>query len=129
MCSRSRFPPRTLDRLVLVVGLFAAGCGTLPTAGPTARQLVDQEVHNGEARFALIDIDRDVVSALLAARKDSLRDRFPQYGAPPEPKIGVGDSLVVTLWEAAGGGLFTASASDHVVSGSHSVTLPEQAVG
>ena len=129
MLCRSRIPPRALERLVLAVGLFVAGCGTLPTAGPTARQVVDQESHNGEARFTLIEIDGNVVAARLAARKDSLRDRFPRHGAPPEPKIGIGDSLVVTLWEAAGGGLFTASGSaDHVVSGSHSVTLPEQAV-
>jgi polysaccharide export outer membrane protein len=128
MLCRSRIPPRALERLVLAVGLFVAGCGTLPTAGPTARQVVDQESHDGEARFTLIEIDGSVVAARLAARKDSLRDRFPRHGAPPEPKIGIGDSLVITLWEAAGGGLFTASASDHIVSGSHSVTLPEQAV-
>ncbi len=129
MPSRSRIPPRTLDFLVLVVGLFVAGCGTLPTAGPTTRQVLSQEEEGGAARFTVVDIDNRVVSLLRAARQNALSDRFPQHGPPPEPKIGVGDSLVVTLWEAAGGGLFTAAPSDHIVSGSRSVTLPEQAVG
>ncbi len=129
MFPRSRTPSRALDCLVTVVWLIVAGCGTLPTAGPTARQILDQESHNGEERFLLIDITGDVAASLLAARQNSLRQRFPQHGPPPEPKIGIGDSLVVTLWEAAGGGLFTSSPTDRVVVGSHSIALPEQAVG
>ena len=129
MLPRSRLPRRTLGCLGMAAGFILAGCGALPTAGPTVRQLLGQEVHDGDIRFIAIDIDGDVAATLLAARNDSLRKRFPQHGAPPEPKIGVGDSLVVTLWEAAGGGLFSESSTDRIVSGSHSIALPEQAVG
>ena len=35
----------------------------------------------------------------------------------------------VSIWEAAGGGLFGASPTDHVSAGSRNVTIPEQVVG
>src|SRR5207248_8731491 len=59
----------------------------------------------------------------------SFQARFKKYGRPPQAKIGVGDSVVVSIWEAAGGGLFGASATGGVSVGSRSVTIPEQVVG
>jgi polysaccharide biosynthesis/export protein len=129
MFSRSRLPPRTLDGFVLAAGLFVAGCGGLPTAGPTASQILDQQARSDKARFTVVDIDQRVVATVLATPQPSLRARFPFHGAPPEPAIGVGDSLVVTIWEAASGGLFTSAPSDQMTPGSHSVVLPEQMVG
>ena len=128
MRCRSRVPPRTLDRLAMVVGLFLAGCSALPTAGPTASQIISQQADDKQAPFDVVNIDSQVVDSVLARRRESFRARFPGHGAPPEPAIGVGDSLVVTLWEAAGGGLFASATNDEVAPGSHSVTLPEQAV-
>jgi len=126
---RSRVPPRTLDRLAMVVGLFVAGCGALPTAGPTTSQVISQQADEKQPRFDVVDIDDHVVDGVLAVPRQSLRARFPTYGAPPEPTIGVGDSLVVTIWEAAGGGLFASTANDQITPGSRSVMLPEQMVG
>src|SRR5438477_4363830 len=119
-------------KAVGVIGLLAclvAGCSALPTAGPTARDVKHQEVENNETRFDLVDIDDNVVTALRAQPKESFQARFKKYGKPPQPKIGVGDAVVVSIWEAAGGGLFGASPTDHVSSGSRSVTIPEQIVG
>jgi polysaccharide biosynthesis/export protein len=116
---------------VSVIGLLAclaAGCSSLPTAGPTARDVRHQEVENNETHFDLIDIDDNVVTALRAQPKESFKARFKKYGKPPQPKIGVGDGVVVSIWEAAGGGLFGASPTEHVSSGSRSVTIPEQFV-
>jgi polysaccharide export outer membrane protein len=104
MLQGSRIPPRTLGRLATVVGFFVASCSALPTAGPTASQLISQVAHDNELRFS-------------------------RRGAPPEPTIGVGDSIVVSIWEAASGGLFTSAPTDQVAPGSHSVVLPEQMVG
>src|SRR5439155_22333693 len=77
----------------------------------------------------LVDSADNVVSVLAAAPGESFRARFKKYGQPPQPKIGIGDSLVVSIWEAAGGGLFSSSPTDHVSTGSRSVTIPEQIVG
>jgi len=118
-------------RSVAVIGLLAclvAGCSALPTAGPTARDIRHQETENNQARFDLVDINDNVVTALRSQPKESFQARFKKYGKPPQPKIGIGDSVVVSIWEAAGGGLFGASPTDHVSTGSRSVTIPEQVV-
>jgi polysaccharide export outer membrane protein len=115
--------------LVLLAGGFVAGCSTLPTAGPTARDVEHQEIKDNEQRFDLVDIDEKVVSTLLARPSESFKARFKKYGRPPQLKIGIGDSVVVSIWEAAGGGLFGASATGGVSAGSRSVTIPEQVVG
>jgi polysaccharide biosynthesis/export protein len=118
-------------KAVCAIGVFAclaAGCSSLPTAGPTLRDVKQQVVENNATRFDLIDINDNVVTALRAQPKESFKARFKKYGKPPQPKIGIGDSVVVSIWEAAGGGLFGASPTDHVSSGSRSVTIPEQIV-
>lgn len=128
MRCRSRVPPRTLDCLAVAVGLFLVGCGALPTAGPTARQILSQQADEQQQPFDVVDIDSRAVDSVLGRPRQSFRARFPAHGAPPPPAIGVGDSLVVTLWEAAGGGLFASASNDEIAPGSHSVTLPEQIV-
>lgn len=126
----SRVPlTRTLGSLIPAVGLFVAGCGIVPTAGPTVRQVIDQSSRAGSAHFDIVDIDGSAVAALVAAPKPSLCDRFPQKGPPADPTIGVGDSIVVTIWEAADGGLFSGLANVQNSPGAHSVTLPPQLVG
>jgi polysaccharide biosynthesis/export protein len=115
-----------------VMGLLAclvAGCSALPTAGPTARDVAHQEVVGDQTRFDLVDVDDNVVSVLLAGPKESFHARFKKYSRPPQPKIGIGDSVVVSIWEAASGGLFSSSTTDHVSAGSRSVTIPQQVVG
>src|SRR5215470_12831405 len=120
---------RALAAIGVCAGLLVASCSSLPTAGPTASDVKHQEVKDNEVRFDLVDIDDNVVTALLAAPHESFQARFKKYGKPPQPKIGVGDAVVVSIWEAAGGGLFGASPTDHVSAGSRNVTIPEQVVG
>jgi len=112
----------------LLAGIMLAGCSELPTAGPTASDVKHQEIEGSQVRFDLVDIDDGVVAALLASRPESFHARFKKYDKPPQPRIGVGDSVVVSIWEAAGGGLFGTSPTDHVSAGSRSVTIPEQLV-
>ena len=86
-------------------------------------------IRRQSARFALVDIDDNVVTVQTAAPPESFSARFKKYGRPPQPKIGVGDTVVVSIWEAAGGGLFGTSPTDNVSPGSRNVTIPEQVVG
>jgi polysaccharide export outer membrane protein len=114
--------------LFIMAGAALGGCSTLPTAGPTTGQVVDQAVKDDQARFDVVDVDNNVVSTLLAQPAESFRNRFRQYGKPPAPTIGIGDAVVVTIWEAAGGGLFGGGTTIGVTTGSRSVTIPEQVV-
>jgi polysaccharide biosynthesis/export protein len=113
---------------ILVWLTALGGCSTLPTAGPTAGQVVDQAVKDDQPRFDIVDVDNNVVATLLAQPTESFRNRFLKYGKPPDPKIGIGDSITVTIWEAAGGGLFGAGITAGVSPGSRSVTIPDQVV-
>jgi polysaccharide biosynthesis/export protein len=119
-------------KAVAIVGLlacFAAGCSALPHAGPTVRDIKGQEFEDKQLRFALVDIDDNVVTVQTAAPPESFSARFKKFGRSPQPKIGVGDTVVVSIWEAAGGGLFGASPTEGVSPGSRNVTIPEQVVG
>jgi polysaccharide export outer membrane protein len=119
---------KALAAVGVLASVIVTGCSALPTAGPTASDVKGQEVKDNLARFDLVNIDDNVVTTLLALPAESFHVRFKKYGRPPQPKIGVGDSIVVSIWEAAGGGLFGASPTDHVSAGSRSVTIPEQIV-
>jgi polysaccharide export outer membrane protein len=114
---------------MIAAAVLLSGCSTLPTSGPTTSTVMKQETVDNKTRFDLVDINSNVISALLATPRESFRVRFKKYGKPPQPRIGVGDSIVVSIWEAAGGGLFSAASNDQVSSGSRSVTIPEQVVG
>ena len=114
--------------LACLAGAALGGCSTLPTAGPTTGQVVDQSVKDNQPRFDVVDVDDNVVSTLLAQPAESFRNRYLKYGKPPDPKIGIGDSITVTIWEAAGGGLFGAGITTGVSPGSRSVTIPDQVV-
>ena len=79
--------------------------------------------------YVLVDLDERVVSICAAQPQSSLRRIFKDVRPAPDINIGVGDSVSVTIWEAASGGLFSASASDKTISaGSRTATLPEQIV-
>jgi len=119
---------KALAAVGVLASVIVTGCSALPTAGPTASDVKGQEVKDNLARFDLVSIDDNVVTTLLALPAESFHVRFKKYGRPPQPKIGIGDSVVVSIWEAAGGGLFGASPTDHVSAGSRSVTIPEQIV-
>jgi polysaccharide export outer membrane protein len=126
------FENQTAMKSAIIIGCLAGvllgGCSTLPTAGPTTGEVLDQSVKEQQARFDVVDINQDVVSALLAQPPESFHTRFQRYGKPPDPKIGIGDSITVTIWEAAGGGLFGSAVTTGISPGSRSVTIPEQIV-
>jgi polysaccharide export outer membrane protein len=118
-------------KLLAIFGCLASsalfGCAALPTAGPSASEVVKQEVVRHRQRFDLVDIDRHVVSVLAGRPKASFSERFGNYGKPPPAKIGIGDAVAVTIWEAMPGGLF--ATSDATTGSLQPVRLPVQAVG
>jgi len=114
-----------------------AGCSSIPTAGPTTAQVLDQAVKQDKRRFDVVEIDPRVVSTLSGQSSSSLRAQFERYGRPRTPTIGIGDTVLVSIWEAGSGGVFGAAATENpsvVVlpatgGGAHSITIPDQVVG
>lgn len=113
--------------LVLAALLGAGGCGVIPRSGPSADSIV--EAGRQEAPpFALIPIDDRTVTLLAKWHGPTLYGQFGDYRAPVDQSIGIGDSVVVTVWEAAAGGLFSTPVADPRQPGSHSAIIPEQVV-
>ena len=112
----------------LGVALALAGCSSLPSTGPLSDDIVKMADNDVEKRYVLVDVDDRTVSILSRYPGPSLRTRFGDYRPAPAIRIGVGDEVRVTVWEAAGGGLFSAPVTDRFSSGSRSAVIPDQMV-
>jgi polysaccharide biosynthesis/export protein len=100
----------------------------VPTTGPSTG-----DVQSGPGlgrQYELIPIDPFVVYELRQQRPSSFQEHFSDYRPSLEPKIGIGDTVSVTIWEASAGGLFSAPLTTEKFStGSNSATIPDQVVG
>ena len=107
-----------------------AGCTVLPSAGPLATEVVEQETPSGVlGGYVLVDIDERVASICASQPRDSFKGVFTTGRPPPDLRIGISDSVVVTIWEAASGGLFSAAPTQLGISaGARTATIPEQVV-
>jgi polysaccharide export outer membrane protein len=104
--------------------LSLGGCSILPSAGPTASEVTAAGQAGNEVLFDVVEVDNHVVSTLLAQPKESFHARFKKDGNPPELKIAVGDTVSVTIWESAGGGLFSEAPAPQLPTGSRPGTEP-----
>jgi polysaccharide export outer membrane protein len=76
----------------------------------------------------LVDLDERVNTILEGRALDSFAGRFGDYRPAQNQVIGVGDTLSVTIWEAAAGGLFSSPVVDRASPGSHTAVIPDQVV-
>lgn len=126
--------PLRLSRRSAALMLLAAatGCDGLPGSGPTSAEInaaARPARGTGEARFALIDVDPNIVAAMETWSAASLQGSFGRQRPVSTQAIGVGDYVQIVIWEAAAGGLFSAPATDRLSPGSRSAVIPEQVVG
>lgn len=109
--------------------LALAGCGALPAAGPTAREITSPPADGVPAGYVVVDVDERVTRIWAAQPRESFRRVFREGGPAPDLRIGIGDSVVVTIWEAGSGGLFSATPMDRsIAAGSRTAAIPEQVV-
>lgn len=118
---------RIVTRLALSLALLGmlGGCTALPRAGPYRSDLMEAGTKNG---IAVIEVDPTTANVLAANKSASLVGTFGNTQPAREQRIGVGDAVQITLWEAAGGGLFSSPVVDRSSAGSRSATIPEQQV-
>jgi polysaccharide export outer membrane protein len=115
---------------VLAFSALLSGCASLPSSGPSADDVVQQSTTAGVQNYAVLDVTPEVIDILSARQADNLLASFGDYRPSIDSSIGIGDTLSVTVWEAAAGGLFSAPLlSDRFSTGSKSATIPEQVVG
>ncbi|MGH6800199.1 MAG: polysaccharide biosynthesis/export family protein [Methylocella sp.] len=110
--------------------LAFAGCSTISGTGPSTGDVVEEAGTEAAPRYEVVDIGPYVVETLRQRGPDSFLAHFGDYRPSVEPRIGIGDTVAVTIWEAGAGGLFSAPlVSDRFSAGSNSATIPEQVVG
>lgn len=114
---------------LFALSFLVAGCDTLPGAGPLRSEINEQSQQPENGQFVLADINDAVLASLSKRREPTFGGRFGDYRPASRYTIGVGDAIVVTIWEAGSGGLFSAPMLNGVNVGSRSTVVPEQQVG
>ena len=98
--------------LTVAMGILALapGCALMPAEAPTALE-VENAGKDAVSPFAVVNIDRRVVSALAATRREGFAGRFSSRAPPADLRIAVGDTLQISVIEQAPGasGLFSGS--------------------
>ncbi|MEO0636001.1 MAG: polysaccharide biosynthesis/export family protein [Pseudomonadota bacterium] len=96
-------------------GVLLAGCTALPSAGPSAIDIAmysstevapQSDVTKPKLQFEVVDVTENVLAALNSRIDNSFSGTFGSQGSAGKIVVGRGDQVVVTIWEAASGGLF-----------------------
>jgi polysaccharide export outer membrane protein len=112
--------------LPLMAGALSA-CAFMAAAGPTAEEIetasaVGRDSTSDLAKhYLVVDLNDDLVRTLSTYHTVGLKTFATNKISHPQSRIGVGDVLSVTIWEAGEGGLFSSGAGK-------SVNLPAVAV-
>jgi polysaccharide biosynthesis/export protein len=117
---------RILARTAVLSALVAhGGCSTFPTSGPTNALARADQVNPATLPYAMVKVTTDIEDIL---ERNSIRIGrvFVDRRGPSEIRFGVGDTVSVTVFEAAAGGLFIPA--DAGVRPGNYVTLPNQQV-
>lgn len=117
-----------------LVGVILAGCTALPSSGPSSRDIIENSAASVESDrravafdYVLLDISRSVLDHVVAVGPESFFKSFGSGRGPaPAIRVGVGDVVQVSIFEASAGGLFVPAEAG--VRPGNFVTLPPQTV-
>lgn len=112
---------------VLCLTIPLMGCANLPAAGPS-REAVVKEAAKPNAPFAYVELSNAVLDDIARWPARDFFAGFGDYRPPLSQRIGVGDSVQVTVWEAAAGGLFSSPVTTPDETGARSAVIPPQVV-
>lgn len=114
---------------ILLFTLALQGCAVLPGMGPASSDMVNQGAPTADRDGYLVaPLDARVASIASKRGRTSIREHFGDGKPAPDQRIGVGDVIQVTVWEAGPGGLFSAPVYDRMTPGSRTASIPEQVV-
>lgn len=107
-----------------------SGCaGYLPGAGPDTKKM-QEAANQPSAAIAVVSVDAQVNSKLQQQYRQQQFSEVFAKKATPNYKIGKGDILEVSIWEAPPASLFGGAISEsrNVAGGARATTLPDQMV-
>jgi polysaccharide biosynthesis/export protein len=107
--------------------ILTAGCDTLllPAAGPNSLVIRSGQPWHGPP-YGFVKLTPDAIKVLDEYGPRSLSALFGDRRPPPEVKLGIGDIVGITVFEAAAGGLFIPAEAS--VRPGNFVQLPNQPV-
>lgn len=120
---------------VVVSSMFGLGaCAWVPSGGPSRSQINDavKSDQNKQDGVQIVDVTDQVARRLFQDRNQADFSTVLGGSSTFQQELGVGDKVVVSIWEAPPATLFSGSATDSTVTGApagaHVTTLPEQIV-
>lgn len=117
---------RVLVRAAVVSAMVAhSGCSTLPTSGPTNALARADQFNPGKLPYALVKVTTEI-EEILERNSVRIGRIFVDRRGPSEIRFGIGDTVSVTIFEFAAGGLFIPA--DAGVRPGNYVTLPNQQI-
>ncbi|MCC6918717.1 MAG: polysaccharide export protein [Alphaproteobacteria bacterium] len=119
--------------LIVCLASLVSACGSLPSAGPSVTEVETGVTDDDIANYLLVDIDARIVDVLSSRRDAGLYETFGDNAPAPDLRIGVGDTVSVTIWEVGPGGLFSPAPVAPVTegggaTGASTSTIPPQIV-
>lgn len=88
-----------------------------------ARNVTTTSVDSEGNGFEVLEVDQAIMKAVTGRYGNALSQTFGSRAPSPVHRIGIGDVLVVAIWEAGGGGLFSGKSD-----GAQTSALPPQTV-
>ena len=118
--------PQFFPKICLIIALLSlAACEAFPASGPANMDIRGGQTDPTSLLYAVVEIKPEVVS-ILDRETVRLGAAFADRRPPKEIRLGIGDVVGVTLFEAGAGGLFIPAEAG--VRPGNFVTLPNQSV-
>jgi polysaccharide export outer membrane protein len=118
----------TGPRGAALAGLLALGaCSSLPHDGPTGGAFGKADAVDKRA-YALVNLDYRAAEQVAASPPPTLASLASAASDAPNDRLGEGDVLAVTIFEAGGAALFSASGDGAGLSGGGAEALPHLTV-
>lgn len=98
--------------MAIAVVAVLAGCGNMPSSGPSALDITGQEFAHAPAKpYLVVKIDEKVTNVTGQYRPPSFSSFFRVPDAYPSIVLSVGDRVAVNIFEAGADGLFSSATS------------------
>ncbi|MES2974057.1 MAG: polysaccharide biosynthesis/export family protein [Pseudomonadota bacterium] len=117
--------------VLALTALLLQACGSLPASGPSTDRILGKEREGAVPGIRVVDVTSQVNERLLRQRTQQLFSESFGQAAPAAGRIGKGDAIEISVWEAPPATLFGAGVVDARSSApatSRVTVFPEQVV-